>query len=195
MIYFIQPLLIFVFLGLFSPGPNVILLTTSGARFGFKSTVPHILGVAIGVGVTSAVTGFGVGAVLIAQPALATALKLIACGWILYMAYQLWNAKAGTDNAETERPFTFVEAALFQWVNPKVWAIALSATAYTVGLSPIEKALNLGIAFSGINLGVCLFWTAAGSLLSYLLGNAVAWQIFMRTMPVLLAVFSVMVFL
>jgi threonine/homoserine/homoserine lactone efflux protein len=76
-----DPLYAFVFAGLFSPGPNVILLTASGARFGFRRTIPHVLGVAAGVGVTSGVTGFGLGALLVAQPALTFVLKLIAAGW------------------------------------------------------------------------------------------------------------------
>jgi threonine/homoserine/homoserine lactone efflux protein len=73
------PLFGFVFFGLFSPGPNVILLTTSGARFGFRPTLPHILGVALGVGIIAGVVGFGLGTILAAFPSLTMALKIIAC--------------------------------------------------------------------------------------------------------------------
>ncbi|SFS19711.1 LysE family translocator [Yoonia litorea] len=188
------PLIGFVFFGLFSPGPNVILITASGARFGFKLTVPHIFGVALGVGVIAFVTGIGIGALLTALPALTLVLKIIASLWILWMAYNLWNADP-TKKTSRDRPFTFIEAVLFQWVNPKVWAVALSATAYVAMLTPLDQATALALTFSGINLGVCTFWATAGSLLSYLLTNPTAWRVFMRTMAVALAGFSLLLFL
>ena len=189
------PLIGFVFFGLFSPGPNVILLTASGARFGFHPTVPHILGVALGVGITAGITGFGIGALVLSLPALETVLKVIACLWILWMSYKLWMAKPAAQGKTGDRPFTFVEAVLFQWVNPKVWAVALSATAYVASHSPGQQAITLALAFSCINLGVCLFWTYAGTLLSYLLQNPTAWTVFLRIMAVCLFVFSLLVFI
>ncbi|WP_375253946.1 LysE family translocator [Yoonia sp.] len=188
------PLIGFVFFGLFSPGPNVILITASGARFGFQRTIPHIIGVALGVGIIAAVTGIGVGALIAAQPALAIVLKIIASLWILWMAYNLWRADPAKSK-DTDRPFTLIEAVLFQWVNPKVWAVALSATAYVATRAPAEQAVTLAAAFSGINLGVCTFWAIAGTLLSYLLTNPTAWRIFMRVMALGLVGFSVLLFL
>ena len=187
-------LLLFVFFGLFSPGPNVILLTASGARFGLKPTIPHILGVAIGVGIIAGVTGLGVGAILEAAPALKIGLQIIACLWILSMAWNLWHATAKAQKSNN-RPFSFVEAVLFQWVNPKIWAVALSASAFVAELPFLTQITQLALAFSCINLCVCFFWTSAGHLLSYLLQNETAWRIFMRIMAVALAVFSIMVFL
>lgn len=189
-----DPLYLFVFLGLFSPGPNVILLTASGARFGFRRTLPHLLGVALGVGVIAGLTGFGLGAVLLAYPALTLVLKTLAALWILWMAWGLWNAKPRAAG-DADAPMTFVQAILFQWVNPKIWAVALTAiSAYPAGLEPLGEAARLAGAFSGINLFVCLFWTAAGALLTYLLNAPLAWLIFMRVMALALAGFSLMVF-
>ena len=190
----IPPLYVFVFLGLFSPGPNVILLTASGARFGFRRSLPHVLGVAVGVGITAGLTGFGIGALVTALPTLRIVLQIIAASWIVYMAWKLWTATASTTNETKDRPFTFIEAVLFQWVNPKVWAIAVAATAYTEGAGPVLSAWLLGSAFAGINLGVCLFWSFAGSLLSYLLANPSAYRVFMRVMAILLGGSAVMVF-
>ncbi len=137
----------FVFFGLFSPGPNVILITASGARFGFQRTIPHVIGVALGVGVIAAVTGIGVGAIIAAQPTLAIVLKVIASLWILWMAFNLWRSDP-SKTKESDKPFTFIEAVLFQWINPKVWAVALSATAYVALLAPIDQATTLAITFS-----------------------------------------------
>lgn len=188
------PLFGFVFLGLFSPGPNVILLTASGARFGFRRTVPHILGVASGVGITAGLTGLGIGALLQMLPVLDLGFRIAASIWILWMAFQLWQSDP-TKRAEHDKPFTFLQAVLFQWVNPKVWAVAISATAYVAGVAPLDQATTLGLTFSSLNLGVCLFWTLAGTLLAYLLTNHAAWTLFMRVMAVALAGFSVLVFL
>jgi len=188
------PLIGFVFFGLFSPGPNVILLTASGVRFGFRRTVPHIIGVAIGVGITSGITGLGVGTLLGAQPGLMLFLKIGASIWILWMAWKLWYAGPVTQSSRA-RPFTFVEAVLFQWVNPKIWAVAFSATAYVATMPPMQQAITLATTFTSLNVGVCLFWTAAGAVLSYLLINPVAWRIFMRIMAIGLVVFSALVFL
>ncbi|MEM8537514.1 MAG: LysE family translocator [Pseudomonadota bacterium] len=188
------PLFGFVFFGLFSPGPNVILITASGARFGFRRTVPHILGVALGVGVTAGVTGLGIGALIAALPVLETALKVVASLWILWMAFTLWRADPARQR-DTDKPFTFMQAVLFQWVNPKVWAVALSAMAYVPAFAPVQQAASLSGTFSMINLGVCTFWALAGALLSYLLTNPTAWRVFMRIMAVALVGFSVLVFL
>lgn len=190
----VLPLIGFVFFGLFSPGPNVILITASGARFGFRRTVPHIAGVALGVGVIAFVTGIGIGTLLAARPGLTLVLKVVATLWILWMAYRLWTADPA-QRRDRARPFTFVEAVLFQWVNPKVWAVALSATAYVATLAPWQQASGLAATFFGINLCVCIFWATAGSLLAYLLTNPVAWRVFMRIMAVALAGFSVLLFL
>ena len=109
------------------------------------------------------------------------------------MAWGLWNAKP-RDVADAETPMSFVEAILFQWVNPKIWTVALvGISAYAGGLTPLGEALRLASAFSGINFFVCLFWTAAGTLLTFLQTAPWAWRIFMRVMALALAVFSIMV--
>lgn len=184
----------FVFFGMFSPGPNVVLLTASGARFGFRATLPHLLGVALGVGVIAFVTGLGLGVLIERFPALRIVLMIVASIWILWMAWKLWNAKP-VEARDTDRPFTFFQAIMFQWVNPKIWAVATSASAMVADLSAFEQAATLAITFSGINLGVALFWTYAGSLLKTLLADPIKWQFFMRGMAVTLAVFSGLVFL
>lgn len=187
-------LISFVFLGLFSPGPNVILLATSGARFGFRATLPHLIGVALGCGVIAFVTGLGLGVLLTAYPSLRLALTVIAAFWILWLAWKLWNATP-TAARKADRPFTFVEAVLFQWVNPKVWAVALAASAFVAELPPVTQGATLALTFSSLNLFVCLFWTYAGSLLKTLLSDPLKHRIFMRVMAAALALFSALVFL
>ena len=189
-----DPLYAFMFFGLFSPGPNVVLLTSSGARFGFIRTLPHLAGVVIGVGIIGGLTAFGLGAVLLAAPKLTLVLKICAALWILWMAWGLWTSKP-KETGGNDRPMGFIEAVLFQWVNPKIWAVALAAiSAYSAGLTPLGEAVRLGSAFSGTNLVVCLFWVSAGTALAYLLRTPLAWSIFTKVMALALAVFSLMVF-
>lgn len=187
----------FVLIGLFTPGPNVIMLTASGARFGFRASLPHLMGVVLGVGLVAGVTALGVGAAITAQPALNLALRIGATAFILWMAWGYWQAagraRAGTDPAD--RPLGFWAAVAFQAVNPKVWTIAFVASAgYGAGWSPLWEAARLALAFSAINLAVCLFWTAAAALLSALLMRPRVWRVFLRAMAVLLAASAVLVF-
>lgn len=192
----ISPLFVFVFAGLFSPGPNVILLTASGAKFGFRKTLPHLLGVVLGVGVIAGLTGLGIGALLVAYPQLDLGLRIIAAVWILWMAWQLWISTFKSKPEQREKPFTFFQAVLFQWINPKIWAVALAASSgYGAGLPPSGEALRLAVAFSSVNLFVCLFWASAGSLLAYILTRPNVWRVFMRSMALALAATAAMVFL
>jgi threonine/homoserine/homoserine lactone efflux protein len=182
----IAPLYLFVFAGLFTPGPNIILLTTSGARFGFQRTIPHLAGVILGSGFIAAVTAFGIGALLELYPALKLSLQILSSLWILWMAWQLINASTKSSQGN-ERPLSFIEAVLFQAANPKIWAVALSASAaFPAIYDPMREAIRLGSAFGGINFFVCIFWTYLGTLLATLLSSPRAWLIFRNIMALLL---------
>ena len=188
-------LYIFVFLGLFSPGPNIILLTASGARFGFRATLPHVLGIAVGVGIIAGLSGLGLAALFLAMPRLAFSLKIVAAAWILWMAWGLLKSAAQPEGPGDAKPFTFLQAVLFQAVNPKIWAVALAASAgYSVGRDPLSEAIRMATAFMGINFAVCLFWTFAGTMLAFILSTPRAWQAFRLVMGLLLAASAAMVF-
>lgn len=189
----IDPLYWFLFVGLFSPGPNVILLSTSGARFGARATWPHIAGVVIGVGIIGGLVGFGTGAILETRPELGLAFQMVSFLWILWLAYSLLTS-GGKKAGETARPFKLVEAVLFQWINPKVWAIALAASAgFSLGLAPLQEAVRLASALAGINLFVCIFWVYSGALLGRLLNSERAWRAFRIIMATALALSAVVV--
>ena len=189
------PLVVFVCAGLFSPGPNVVMLTASGARFGFRATLPHLLGVPIGTGCIAATSAFGRGAVLLAWPALKLAFQIIAAGWILWLAWRIAQAGRVGQAADRGVPFTFVQAVGFQAVNPKIWAVTLAAAAgFGSGLPPEQEAVRLFVIFCGVNLVVCLFWTTAGHALAPVLNRAGVWRGFMTAMAVLLALTVVLIF-
>lgn len=95
-----------------------------------------------------------------------------------------------------DRPFTLLEAALFQWVNPKVWAIAMAAAAgYGLGKPPVQEGLRMAIAFGGINLFVCLFYANAGNWLAKFFNTPVLWRRFMTVMAALMALSALAIFL
>jgi threonine/homoserine/homoserine lactone efflux protein len=189
------PLIIFAFVGLFSPGPNVVMLTASGARFGFRATLPHLLGVPIGTGLIGAASGLGLSAILLAVPTLKLAFQILAALWILWLAYKTAQAGRTSKSDDRGRPFKFHEAILFQAVNPKVWAITLAASAgFGIGLSATLEAIRLLLVFSVVNLGVCLFWTTIGHLLSGFLNSERVWRNFMTTMAAIMAATVVLIF-
>lgn len=190
------PLILFICAGLFSPGPNVVMLTASGARFGFRATLPHMMGVPLGAGMIAATSAFGIGAALLTIPALKLAFQIAAAAWILWLAYRTAMAGRAGREADRGRPMTFVEAVAFQAVNPKVWAVTMAAAAgFGIGLAPQAEALRLFTTVVCINLFVCLFWTAAGQALTGLLRSERAWRIFMSVMAALMAATVVLIFL
>jgi threonine/homoserine/homoserine lactone efflux protein len=103
-----------------TPGPNNFMLLASGVNFGFLRSIPHALGIGVGFFALLIATGFGLGALLIAYPALNLALKLVGGAYLLYLAWRIGMSRSmGEGRAATGRPMTFLEAAAFQWVNPR----------------------------------------------------------------------------
>ena len=186
------PLQLFMLAALFSPGPNVILLVASGAQFGLRKTLPHLLGVVMGVAIIGGVVGMGIGTLLEQFPTLEFTLRIIATTWILWMSIGLWRS-SNVQSKTALHPMTFVQAILFQWVNPKIWAVALAGTAYLIGRTPIEQTLHLGATMSLTNLFVCFFWTYFGQLLSGFLEAGKPRIMFLRIMACLLGLSAVLV--
>jgi threonine/homoserine/homoserine lactone efflux protein len=117
----------------FTPGPNNLMLMTSSARFGFARTLPHGMGIIIGFPFMVFVVSLGLGEVFHAFPLVKTVLKYVSAAYLLWLAWHLLSLRIGTVKAR-ERPLHAHEAALFQWINPKGWAMAASfAAAFVVG--------------------------------------------------------------
>lgn len=109
-----------------TPGPNNMMLLASGANFGFRRTVLHILGISCGLGVMVLAMGFGLGGVFRAYPVLHEALRWIGAAYMLWLAWKIGTSTKISDK-DLGKPMTFLQAAAFQWVNPKAWAMALGA--------------------------------------------------------------------
>ena len=121
--------------GFFTPGPNNLMLMASSAKFGFSRTIPHGLGVTLGFALMVVIVGFGLGEVFQLFPWLEMVLKVLAAINLLYLAWTLLGLKI-KDQGAGDRPLTFLEAAGFQWINPKAWALAVSFVAMVVEAGP-----------------------------------------------------------
>jgi threonine/homoserine/homoserine lactone efflux protein len=165
----------FAFMTTITPGPNNFLLMSSGALFGWRKTLPHILGIQFGFIALLSAFVFGLGLVVADRPWLVTIAKLIGAAWLFWMAIQffrmafhLGRSKAIPVTKVKSRPFRFYEAALFQWANPKAVIIGLSVGGGFIGLSPSLslRALIISITFLLCGSISSTTWTLAGSYLN-----------------------------
>jgi threonine/homoserine/homoserine lactone efflux protein len=123
----LSALLLFAFATSVTPGPNNLMLMASGANYGFRRTVPHMLGISLGHLFMVVVLGLGLAQVFTTWPVAHAMLKVLSVAYMLYLAWRIATAAPPGEARATGRPFTFLEAAAFQWVNPKAWAMALTA--------------------------------------------------------------------
>lgn len=160
----------FSFVSAVTPGPNNILLWASGATFGLRRTVPHVLGTAIGLGAMALAAAAGIAALLAAVPALGVAMRLAGSAYLLFLAWQI--ARAGTLSAgEASRPLSILEAAAFQLVNPKAWIFALGAvtTFRPPELGEVVGSLAIAIVMMAVIVPAAGLWAAFGDALGSLL--------------------------
>ena len=142
----LSALLVFVVVTLFTPGPNNAMLLASGLNFGFRRGLPHLWGVALGFAVMVASVGIGLGAVFQAYPAAYTVLKYAGAAYLLYLAWQIATSGPVEDGETRGRPITFLEAAAFQWLNPKGWVMAVGAVSAYAAVAPFP--LNVALIAS-----------------------------------------------
>lgn len=147
-----------------SPGPSNVMLMTSGANFGFARTLPQVLGITAGFTSLLLGVGLGLGAVFEAWPASSLALKIMGAGYLLYLAWRIALSRSmAPDQAASARPLSFVESALFQWVNPKAWIVALAAVAvYMDAAAPWASLGRMCAVFALVNLPAVSVWAGCG---------------------------------
>jgi threonine/homoserine/homoserine lactone efflux protein len=163
----------FAFVSSITPGPNNMMLMASGANFGMRRTVPHALGVAIGFTLMIVLVGIGLVGLFEAWPPLFTILKVVSAVYLLWLAWKIATAAApDTSKAENgTHPMTFLQAALFQWVNPKAWTMALTAITVYAATRSLPAVLGVAAVFGVINLPVVSIWAAMGQYLGRWMEN------------------------
>lgn len=174
----------------FTPGPNNVLLAASGVNFGFMRTMPHIWGVTIGFDVLLIAGAVGVGFLFHAFPALHTVIKIGGALYMLYLAWKVATAHQGGSEGEgRSRPFTFTEAAAFQWINPKALIAVIGGIALYVrpGYEWIDFPVMLAV-MTVATIGAVSLWTGFGVALRRFLRDPKRARIFNISMALLLVV-------
>jgi len=157
-------LLGFAFVTSVTPGPNNMMLLASGVNFGFRRTVPHMLGISLGHSVMVFLVGMGLAGVFQAWPPALVGLKVLSVAYMLWLAWKIAHAAAPGEGRSAARPMRFHEAAAFQWVNPKAWAMALGAVAAYVPEPSVQGYAVVALVFAAVNLPSVSVWAGAGQL-------------------------------
>jgi threonine/homoserine/homoserine lactone efflux protein len=180
----ILPLLGFAVASTITPGPNNMMLLASGANFGLRRTVPHMIGITGGLTFMALVLGLGLAGVFRAYPTLETALEIASVLYLLWLAWKIATAtpKEGTGGG---KPLTVLQAAAFQWVNPKAWAMALGAMTLYAGDSA-WGVLAVALTFFAVGLPCNSLWAALGQEMRRVLTSPARLRAFNWTMAGLL---------
>ena len=191
-LHFIPPLVAFSVAVAITPGPNNVMLMASGANFGVRRTLPHIAGIVIGFAVLALVAGLGLAQIFSTYPLARLALTAVSVAYLLYLAFRIATAAPPPrdgepgERADGGKPLTFLQAALFQWVNPKGWAGALTiVTVYAAG--DTVPALLATVAVASVAGAPCnMVWAVMGQQLRRFLAEPRRLRAFNWTMAALL---------
>ena len=174
-----------------TPGPNNLMLMTSGVNFGMKRSVPHLLGITMGFSFMIFAVGMGLQTMFTVIPQLETVLRYVGTAYLLWLAWKIANSgPVGEGKASGARPMGFWAAAAFQWVNPKAWFMAISAiTTYAssaAGGSKLSQVVLVVLIFGTINFPLVACWGLFGSAMRRFLQDPKILKIFNVTMAILL---------
>lgn len=170
-----------------TPGPNNMMLMASGANFGLRRTVPHALGVGIGFTLMIVLVGVGLMELFDLFPVLNLILKVVSVVYLLWLAWKIANAGApDTEGGARGKPMSFVQAMLFQWVNPKAWSMALTAIALYAPDRNLAAVALVAAVFGVINLPSTSLWAVMGQALRGWLSSPARLRVFNWTMAALL---------
>jgi threonine/homoserine/homoserine lactone efflux protein len=179
---------LFCFVSSITPGPNNLMLLSSGVNFGFRRSVPHMLGIAIGFSLMVFLVGIGISTLFKLWPPSFVILKWTSVGYLLYLAYKIANSASPHQAKSSAKPFSFIQAALFQWVNPKAWTMAVSVNAVYAPEQDMMSIVWVTCVYFIVNLPSINCWLLLGNNLNRFLQKQSHLIWFNRTMAVLLVV-------
>ncbi len=174
-------LVVFAFVSSITPGPNNMMLLASGVNFGFRRSVPHMLGIGVGFMVLLLAVGLGLGQLLERYPVIYTALKYAGAAYMLWLAWKIARSGPMADKSSESAgsPLNFLGAAAFQWVNPKAWVMAVTAMAtYTRPDQHLLTVIIVTLIFGAVNVPSVSTWTVFGVALKRFLSDPRANRIF-----------------
>ena len=179
-----------------TPGPNNVMLWASGVQFGFRKTVPHLVGITLGVGSMAVLVAAGLGVLITTVPAVELGLRVIGSAFLLYLAFQI-AVGVETNSKEVARPLTMWQAIVFQYVNPKAWVFVLAAvtTFRPDGVGVVWGTLVMAAVMMIVILPSASLWAAAGTFLSRFLADQGRSRAFQISLGVVLAATVVYIWL
>ena len=180
-------LVIFCFVSSITPGPNNLMLMTSGVNFGVRRTLPHMFGIALGFTLMVVLVGLGLAGLFARIPSLLVAMKWVGAAYMVYLAAKLAMAAPLKPGGTVGDPMTFLQAAAFQWINPKAWIMALTGVAtYTDPGDYTRTVLVVALVFGIVNLPCISCWALFGTALRHALQRPGVLRAFNWTMGALL---------
>lgn len=183
----VLPLALFAMVSSITPGPNNVMLTASGATFGYRRTLPHMLGISLGAAVMLLLVGAGLGTAFTTWPLLYTLLQVAGALYLVWLAWRIAQAGGVQEGQAGGKPFSFWQAAAFQWVNPKAWIMTVGiVAAYTPRDSFVANLLLATAVLAGVNFPCISVWALFGSAVGRALRTPQALRWFNRSMAGLL---------
>ncbi|MBN2691502.1 MAG: LysE family translocator [Burkholderiaceae bacterium] len=181
-------LVLFAFVTSVTPGPNNLMLLASGANFGFRASIPHLLGISSGALILLTSVGLGLAELFTQWPWAEIAMKWVGAGYMIYLAWRMASASPpDASAARAQHPMRYIGAFAFQWVNPKLWLMALSVySVYVPSAGGFSLVLGVAVLFSLINLPTISVWALGGSKLRHLLTERRRVRVFNLAMAALL---------
>ena len=176
----------FALVTVITPGPNNLMLMASGANFGLRRSLPHMAGIGLGFPGMVVLVGLGVMRVFDLWPPARMVLTVLSVAYMLFLAWKIAHAAAPKEAGATGRPLSFVQAAAFQWVNPKAWSMALSAITLYAASRDLGAVLWVAGAYVACSVISTTAWTLAGQQLRRWLSDPVRLRWFNRAMAALL---------
>lgn len=175
-------LIVFAAVSSITPGPNNLMIMSSGLNYGFRRSLPHLLGISIGFGVMVLLIGLGAQSLFERYPFLHALMKYVGAAYLGWLALKIATAPTTGVSGTTRtlgKPFSFLQAAAFQWVNPKAWVMALAAlTAYLPQPFSMVDVAMLSAVFTMVNLPCVGTWAGFGVGLRHILSDPVRMRLF-----------------
>jgi len=181
-------LITFTFVAGITPGPNNMMLLTSGLNHGIRKSIPHYLGIGIGFPIMVAVMGFGLGALFLEYPSIYIYIKAAGITYLLYLSWKIANAGNANASSKIREPLSFLQAAAFQWLNPKALVVAIGAlAAFTTPENVTQSVIAVILVYFFVGFICTAVWLTLGQGLQQFLRSGKRTGYFNITMAVLLA--------
>lgn len=189
-------LILFTIVTCGTPGPNNIMIMSSGVVYGFRRSVPHVVGINIGFPLMAVAVGLGLGGILHGSPVVYDILRPIGAVYLLYLAYRVATSPVTAEQAVVCKPLSVAQSALFQWVNPKAWVMIVGAivTYSSPSGSYTLHVLEIALIFLIFGTPCTIGWLMIGVSLKKVISKPVQFRVFNVSMAVLLVLSLIPVF-